>query len=46
MLTPGDFKSLLSRTQFTDDLSAVDLVLELEIECSFKATGSTIGFHV
>ena len=46
MLTPGDFKSVLSRTRFTDDLSAVDLVLELEIECGYKATGSPIGFHV
>jgi SpoVK/Ycf46/Vps4 family AAA+-type ATPase len=45
MLTPGDFKAILSRTRFLCGLSAEDLIHELEEECSYKGMRSMIGFH-
>jgi SpoVK/Ycf46/Vps4 family AAA+-type ATPase len=45
MLTPGDFKAVLSRVRFIAGMCAEFLVAELEAECSYKLSRATIGFH-
>jgi len=45
MLTPGDFKAVLSRVRFTAGMSAESLVAELEAECSYKKPVPSIGFR-
>jgi hypothetical protein len=45
MLSPGDFKAVLSRVRFNADLPAAAIVDELEAECSYKKSASTIGFR-
>jgi AAA+ superfamily predicted ATPase len=46
ILTPGDFKAVLSRTHFSSGLLAEELLHKLEVECSYKHTCISIGFHV
>jgi len=45
MLTPGDFKAVLSRVRFIADMRGESLVAELEAECSYKKPMATIGFR-
>jgi len=45
MLTPGDFKAVLSRVRFAAGISTESLVAELEAEFSYKKPASRIGFH-
>jgi SpoVK/Ycf46/Vps4 family AAA+-type ATPase len=45
MLTPGDFKAVLSRVRFDAGMSATSLVAELEAECSYKKATPSIGFR-
>jgi replication-associated recombination protein RarA len=45
MLTPGDFKAVLSRVRFIEGMRGESLVAELEAECSYKKPALTIGFH-
>jgi replication-associated recombination protein RarA len=44
-LTPGDFKAVLSRVRFNDNMSTEALVAELEAECSYKNPVTNIGFR-
>jgi Cdc6-like AAA superfamily ATPase len=45
VLTPGDFKAVLSRIRFNADLPPAAIIDELEAECSYKKPVSTIGFQ-
>ena len=46
MLTPGDFKAVLSRVRFNGKgMGAESLVTELEVECSYKTATPMIGFR-
>jgi hypothetical protein len=46
ILTPGDFKAVLSRIRFNAiGMSAEYLVAELAAECSYKKPTTTIGFR-
>jgi SpoVK/Ycf46/Vps4 family AAA+-type ATPase len=45
ILTPGDFKAVLSRIRFITGLGADSLVDELEAECSYKKPSPSIGFR-
>jgi replication-associated recombination protein RarA len=45
MLTPGDFKAVLSRVRFAAGMNAESLVFEFEAECSYKKAVTNIGFQ-
>ena len=45
MLTPGDFKAVLSRVRFNAGMGVESLVDELEVECSYKKSAPAIGFR-
>jgi DNA replication protein DnaC len=45
VLTPGDFKAVLSRVRFNACLSAESLVADLGAECSYRRSAPTVGFH-
>ena len=44
MLTPGDYKAVLSRLRYRATLSSDAIVAELAVECGFKKHAPSIGF--